>query len=72
MELSALCGLKVSLSIFDESRNRLQEYASHPDFRVEHVAAQKVEAPKIRKKPMVYKLVTNEDMRKFFTKDEVM
>lgn len=72
MELSALCGLKVSLAIFDESRNRLQEYASHSDFLVEHVATQKVEAPKLRKKSMAYKLITNEDMRKFFSKDEEM
>ena len=50
MELSTLCGLKVNLVIFDEDKNRIQEFSSQADFRVEQITAMKVQAPKKKRK----------------------
>ena len=38
MELSTLCGLKVNMVIYDETKNRIQEFSSDANFKVEQIA----------------------------------
>lgn len=65
MELSKLCGLKVNLVIFDETKNRIQEFSSTQEFRVEQIAQMKQKPVKKTRKSLKIKYITNEDMAKY-------
>ena len=67
MELSTLCGLKVNLVIFDEDKNRIQEFSSQADFRVEQIAAMKVQpSVKRKRKQLKIKYISNDDIPQYF------
>ena len=65
MELSKLCGLKVNMVIFDETKNRITEYSSTSDFIVEQIARMKEKPTKKTRKSLKVKNITNEDMSKY-------
>jgi hypothetical protein len=65
MELSKLCSLKVNLVIFDETKNRIQEYSSTTDFRVEQICTMKQKPVKKTRKSLKIKYISNEDMAKY-------
>lgn len=69
MELSTLCGLKVNLVIFDEDKNRIQEFSSQSDFRVEQIAAMKVQPAKKKRKQLKIKYISNDDIPQYFEDD---
>jgi hypothetical protein len=59
MELSTLCGLKVNLVIFDETKNRIQEFCSEAEYTVEKFAEMKSNTGKKTRKSLKYKKITN-------------
>lgn len=65
MELSKLCGLKVNMVIFDETKNRITEYSSTSDFSVEQIARMKEKPTKKTRKSLKVKNITNDDMSKY-------
>merc|ERR1711907_187097 len=70
MELSTLCGLKVNMVIFDESKNRIQEFSSEPDFKVEKIVEMKQKPAKKTRKSLKIKYISNADMPKYMKPEE--
>lgn len=70
MELSTLCGLKVNMVIFDESKNRIQEFCSEPDFKVEKIVEMKQKPGKKTRKSLKIKYISNADMQKYMKPED--
>ena len=70
MELSTLCGLKVNMVIYDETKNRIQEFSSDANFRVEKIAEMKQKPVKKTRKSLKVKYITNDDMPKYMKAED--